>query len=77
MPNGSVVEGAQGNFPFEKGKAWYFPKRLANSDDARKADADLRHLDHSLFTAPWQEPDPNFRWPDYASNGQIMVQLTK
>ena len=58
MPDGSVLEGAQGNFPFEKSKAWYFGKRLANPDDARKADADLRRLDHSLFAAPWLKPDP-------------------
>lgn len=59
MPDGNVLEGAQGNFPFEKSKAWYFGKRLANPDDARKADADLRRLDHSLFAAPWQKPDPS------------------
>ena len=57
MPDGGVLEGAQGNFPFEKSKAWYFGKRLANPDDARKADADLRRLDHSLFAAPWLKPD--------------------
>lgn len=59
MPNGSVVEGAQGNFPFEKSKSWYFRRRLAHPDDARTADADLRRLDHSLFAAPWQKPDPS------------------
>jgi len=59
MQDGGVLEGAQGNFPFEKSKAWYFGKRLANPDDARKAEADLRHLDHSLYAAPWQKPDPS------------------
>ncbi|WP_263353426.1 c-type cytochrome [Acidicapsa acidisoli] len=59
MPEGSVLEGVQGNFPFEKSKAWLFRSRLANPDDARKADADLRHLDHSLFAAPWLKPDPS------------------
>ena len=59
MPDGSVLEGAQGNFPFEKSKAWLFRSRLANPEDARKADADLRHLDHSLFAAPWLKPDPS------------------
>src|SRR5580704_12387239 len=59
MPDGGVLEGAQGNFPFEKSKAWYFGKRLANPDDAGKAEADLRHLDHSLYAAPWQKPDPS------------------
>ena len=42
MPDGSVLEGVQGNFPFEKSKAWYFGRRLANPADAPKADADLR-----------------------------------
>jgi hypothetical protein len=59
MPDGIVLEGAQGNFPFEKSKAWYFGRRLANHDDARKAEADLRHLDHSLYAAPWLKPDPS------------------
>ena len=31
MPDGSVLEGAQGNFPFEKSKAWLFRSRLARS----------------------------------------------
>ena len=59
MPDGSVLEGAQGNFPFEKSKAWLFRSRLARSEDPHKVDADLRHLDHSLFAAPWQKPDPS------------------
>src|SRR5271168_3642077 len=44
MPNGGVVEGAQGNFPFEKSKAWLFRSRLARSEDAHEVDADLRRL---------------------------------
>jgi len=71
MPDGSVLEGAQGNFPFEKSKAWYFGRRLANPDDARKADADLRHLDHSLFAAPWQKPDPSSRIDDMTTDQLI------
>lgn len=58
MPDGSVVEGAQGNFPFEKSKARYLRNRLASSDDPRKVDAELRRLDRSLFEAPWLKPDP-------------------
>jgi hypothetical protein len=59
MPDGSVLEGAQGNFPFEKSKAWLFRSRLARSEDPHKVDADLRRLDHSLFAAPWLKPDPS------------------
>jgi len=58
MPDGGVVEGAQGNFPFEKSKAWYFRNRLTKSDDPQKVDAELRRLDRSLFAAPWIKPDP-------------------
>ena len=36
MPDGSVLEGAQGNFPFEKSKAWLFRSRLAKSEDAHE-----------------------------------------
>jgi hypothetical protein len=59
MPDGSVLEGAQGNFPFEKSKAWLYRSRLARSEDPHKVDADLRRLDHSLFAAPWLKPDPS------------------
>jgi hypothetical protein len=59
MPDGRVLEGAQENFPLEKSKAWYFGRRLANPNDARKLDADLRRLDHSLFAAPRQNPNPS------------------
>jgi hypothetical protein len=59
MPDGSVLEGAQGNFPFEKSKAWLFRSRLARSKDPHKVNSDLRRLDHSLFAAPWQKPDPS------------------
>jgi hypothetical protein len=52
MQDGNVIEGAQGNFPFEKNKAWHYRSRLANSGDPAKIDAELRRLDHSLFAAP-------------------------
>ena len=31
MPDGSVLEGAQGNFPFEKSKAWLLPEQVGQS----------------------------------------------
>ena len=71
MSNGSVLEGAQGNFPFEKSKAWLFRSRLARSEDAHEVDGDLRRLDHSLFAAPWQKPDPSAAIDDMTTDQLI------
>lgn len=57
MPDGSVLKGAQGNFPFEKSKAWGL-RQVSAPDKRAELDAGLRRLDHSLFAAPWIDPDP-------------------
>src|SRR5579864_2445129 len=58
MADGGVLKGAQGNFPFEKSKAWGFQNSAATPDQLSKSDAFLRRLDRSLFAAPWVTPDP-------------------
>jgi Di-haem oxidoreductase, putative peroxidase len=58
MADGNVLKGAQGNFPFEKSKAWGFRKPSATPDQLAKKEAALRQLDRGLFAAPWVLPDP-------------------
>jgi Di-haem oxidoreductase, putative peroxidase len=58
MPDGSVLKGAQGNFPFEKSKAWGFRDRSITPDQLSKNEAFLRRIDRGLFAAPWVTPDP-------------------
>jgi Di-haem oxidoreductase, putative peroxidase len=58
MPDGNVLKGGQGNFPFEKSKAWGFQKTSATPDRLVRQEAALRRLDRSLFAAPWVIPDP-------------------
>ena len=49
MPDGTVVKGAQGNFPFERAAAL-----TANSFTVER----LLGFEHSFFGAPWITPDP-------------------
>jgi hypothetical protein len=58
MADGNVLKGAQGNFPFEKSKAWGFQRPSTNTDQLAKKEAALRQLDRGLFAAPWVIPDP-------------------
>jgi len=58
MADGTVVEGAQGNFPFDRAAAFRL-ERLANetADQAKLLEEARRYL-RSAFSAPWSEPDP-------------------
>src|SRR3984957_3099074 len=58
IADGNVLNGAQGNFPFEKSKAWAFQKPSATPDQHAKKESALRRLDRGLFAAPWIIPDP-------------------
>lgn len=58
MPVGSVIKGAQGNFPFEKSKAWGFRTSPATPGQLSAKESVLRRLDGGLFAAPWVAPDP-------------------
>jgi hypothetical protein len=51
MPDGSIIKGAQGNFPF--GKAWAYDMR-----EAGVVEPAFRGMLHGLFAVPWLEPDP-------------------
>ena len=51
MPDGSVIKGAQGNFPFGK----VFEHDLNEDGVIEPA---FRGMMHGLFSAPWMQPDP-------------------
>lgn len=59
MPDGSIIKGAQGNFPFERGLAAirFFDKMPPGRRN---------RLMRFLFGAPWLEPDP-MAWLDSTS----------
>ena len=62
MASGDVLEGAQGNFPFDRQFAFFRIRgcRLA-ADKAQPPQQDLRHFLRILFAAPWMKPDPQER----------------
>ncbi len=53
MPDGMVIKGAQGNFPFDRARAFIYRTRLAAQI--------VRFFESSLFAAPWLKPDPQGR----------------
>ncbi len=61
MPDGTVVKGAQGDFPFDQTTAFQF-RTLASQPPPGFTPpqfAPLLHLaDYSLYAAPWLKPDP-------------------
>jgi hypothetical protein len=50
MPDGAVIKGAQGNFPFERAGV-YIAKQSFTPER-------LRMFERSFFGAPWVKPDP-------------------
>jgi hypothetical protein len=65
MPDGSVIKGAQGNFPFDRAYAWDLRNRpkllgLFTSFMARR-------VERLLYTAPWIQPDA---YPEIESLGR-------
>ena len=54
MGNGTVVKGAQGNFPFEQARAWAF-------QSGRRPEKALRFGDRGNFAVPWITDDPEKR----------------
>jgi hypothetical protein len=55
MPDGTVIKGAQGNFPFDRALGFNF--RAAPPEAVR----DVRLGNYRLFGAPWLNPDPQAR----------------
>ena len=58
MPEGTIVKGAQGNFPVERAFAYDYRTGI---DDVQMA----RNIERTLYATPWLAPDP------YAGVGQM------
>jgi hypothetical protein len=52
MPDGKVIKGAQGNFPFDRALGFIFRTRAVR---------DVRLGNYRLYAAPWLNPDPQAR----------------
>jgi hypothetical protein len=59
MPDGLVIKGAQGNFPFDRVFSYGFRTRL----DLKL----LRVVARQLFEVPWLKPDPHARLQDMST----------
>ena len=55
MPDGTVIKGAQGNFPFDRALGFTF---RASPPEATQG---ARFGNYRLFAAPWLKPDPQAR----------------
>jgi hypothetical protein len=77
MPDGQVIEGAQGNFPLFRVDAFLF-RSIAALPDAKVKKEQLdfwRTFFESLYRAPWMKPDPyellsQRSLEDYAMDGE-------
>jgi len=58
MPDGSVLKGAQGNFPFDRSLACSYRSSVAGAKDPAQALNDVRSTERLLYAVPWVEPDP-------------------
>lgn len=61
MPDGTIIKGGQGNFPFDRSIGFRIRKSSAESKDKQKFLEDLRHGVKELTDTPWLDPDPNAR----------------
>jgi hypothetical protein len=64
MPDGSVIKGAQGNFPDDRAFGYETRTEAANSEDEKTKDKllnDLRRFMRRSDAAPWLQNDPNSR----------------
>jgi hypothetical protein len=54
MPDGSIIKGGQGNFPFDRAMAHDYRTGIDDVNAARLAE-------RALYAAPWLKPDPHAR----------------
>lgn len=66
MPDGSVIKGAQGNFPLERAEKF--------SPRPQPPLPLIRAFNHALYSVPWLHPDP-IAWVDDMSADQILDLL--
>jgi hypothetical protein len=77
MADGSIVKGAQGNFPDEASTFYDFRASVATARDPAQALKDLRANERFLFAVPWLRPDPlvdldRMSWDDIAAHHEAM-----
>ncbi|MGH9720935.1 MAG: hypothetical protein ACRD8O_12035 [Bryobacteraceae bacterium] len=65
MPDGSIIKGAQGNFPFDRTQAFKLRAALHSPKDAHAAALE-REGWRFLFAAPWLRPDPLTRIDNFS-----------
>ena len=57
-PDGTSIQGAQGNFPLDRALAFFFRARAAEAKDEKRFLERVRLGLRFLFAAPWLQPDP-------------------
>ena len=75
MPDGSVINGAQGNRPVEQIAYLGLADAAAEAEDKEKALADARRGQRMNFAAPWLRPDPNARLEQFSAEEIEAVHL--
>jgi hypothetical protein len=74
MQNGTVLKGAQGNFPDDHSFAYETRLEYAQSKDKDAVVHDLRKFLRRSYAAPWLRPDPNER-PEHMSLDEMLSVL--
>jgi hypothetical protein len=74
MPDGSIVKGAQGNFPDDRTFAYETRLELARATDREAVLREFRGFLRRSYAAPWLRPDPNAR-PDSMSLAELLPVL--
>lgn len=59
MPDGSIIKGAQGNFPDDRAFAYEIRIEAAQAADPGAALADFRDFMRRHYASPWAKGDPN------------------
>jgi mono/diheme cytochrome c family protein len=59
MPDGTVIKGAQGNFPDDRAFAYETRKEAVQAQDKDKPLRELRNFMRRSYAAPWLDADPN------------------
>lgn len=61
MPDGTLIAGSQGNFPYDRAVGFSLRRLAAEAEDQDKFLAEVRGERRLAFAAPWLQPDPGAR----------------
>lgn len=61
LPNGSAIDGAQGNFPFDRALAFRLRANVTATGNASAALEAEKTVNRALFRSPWLQNDPATR----------------